>query len=99
MTLTQKFNDTSSFLYLRTGALVSEMLVSELLPIFNELISALYASKNFVNIETEEIKKLFNWMELFKTKRAADKISYDDEKQLGLDLQLAYDKFTKSLSK
>jgi hypothetical protein len=98
MNLTQKFNDTFSFLIVRTGA-TSEMIISDFLPIFNDLINALNSSRNLVNLETEEIKKLFIWMDLFKTKRAADKISLDDEKQLGLDVQFAYDKFTKSLSK
>ncbi len=98
MHLTQKFNDISSYLYVRTGA-TSEMLISDLLPILNELINALYSSRNFVNVEIDEIKRLFIWMDNFRNKRAADKISFDDEKQLGLDLQLAYDKFTKSLSK
>lgn len=97
MNLTQKFNDTFSFLCVRTGS--SEMLISEVFPLFNDLISALNASKNLVNLENDEIKKLFLWMDMFKNKRAADKITLDDEKQLGLDLQLAYDKFTKSLSK
>lgn len=98
MNLTQKFNDTFSFLMVRTGA-TTEMLISDLLPIFNDLINALYSSKNIVNLDTEEIKKLFTWMELFRNKRAVDKISLDDEKQLGLDVQFAYDKFTKSISK
>ena len=97
MNLTQKFNDTFSFLCVRTGT--SEMLISDLYPLFNDLINALTASKNLVNLETDEIKKLYFWMDVFKSKRAADKIELDDEKQLGLDLQLAYDKFTKSLSK
>jgi hypothetical protein len=97
MNLTQKFNDTNNFLYLRQGA-GTEMLISEVLPVLNDLTNALTSSKNVINIDVEEIKRLFNWMDMFRSKKAADKIGFDDEKQLGLDLLLAYEKFSKNLS-
>ncbi len=39
----------------------TEMLISEVYPYFNELMSAIIEAKNIINNDTEEIKKLFNW--------------------------------------
>jgi hypothetical protein len=83
---------------MRAG-LTTELLVSEIFPFFNDLMNFINQSKNIINIESEEIKKLYNWMVLIRSKRAADKISLDDEKQILLDVQIAYDKVTKSLNK
>lgn len=94
--LTQKFNDLSNVLYLR-GGMTTEMLVSEIYPFLNELINGLYQAKNIINLECDEIQKLFNWMNIIKSKKAADKISLEDEKQISLDIQIAYDKVNKSL--
>jgi hypothetical protein len=94
--LTQKFNDLSNVLYLR-GGMTSEMLVSEIYPFLNELINGLYQAKNIINLDCDEIQKLFNWMNVIKSKKAADKISLEDEKQISLDIQIAYDKVNKSL--
>jgi hypothetical protein len=77
----------------------SELMVSEIFPFFNELINCIYQSKNIINIECEEIQKLINWMNSIKNKRAADKINLEDEKQILLDVQIAYDKVNKSLNK
>lgn len=98
MNLVQKFNDCNSFLYVRSGS-ESEMLISEIYPFFSELISALVSCQNLLNMDVEEIKKIYQWNDLFKNKRAADRVSADDEKQLQFDIQLAYDKINKLLSK
>lgn len=99
MNLTQKFNDCSSYLYIRLGNCTTELLVSEIYPIYGELISALNACQNLLDMNVEEIKKIYVWNDMFKNKRAADKISADDEKQLLFDIQLAYDKISKTLNK
>lgn len=96
MNLTQRFNDISSYLSLRPG-MNCEMLASEIYPFLNDLINSLNAAKNIVNLESEEIQKLFNWMNIIRSKKAADKIFLDDEKQISLDIQIAYDKVHKSL--
>ena len=98
MNLTQKFNDINSFMYVRSGS-SSELLVSEIFPFFNELIGTLNSCQNLLNLEIDEIKKIYIWNDSFKNKRAADKISSDDEKQLQFDIQLAYDKISKVLAK
>lgn len=98
LNLTQKFNDMANFLYMRAGQ-TTELLVSEIFPFFNDLINFVNQSKNIINIESEEIKKLYDWIVLIRSKRAADKISLDDEKQILLDVQIAYDKVNKSLNK
>jgi len=77
--------------------MTTEMLVSEIYPFMNELINGLYQAKNIINLECDEIQKLFNWMNIIKSKKAADKISLEDEKQISLDIQIAYDKVNKSL--
>jgi hypothetical protein len=77
----------------------SELLISEIFPFFNELMNCINQSKHIINIECEEIQKLVNWMSVLKNKRAADKISFEDEKQISLDVQIAYDKVNKSLNK
>lgn len=77
----------------------TEMLVSDIHPFFNELIGALNSSRNIINVDQEEIRKLYGWMDIIKNKRAADKVNRDDEKQLLLDVQIAYDKVNKLLSK
>jgi hypothetical protein len=77
----------------------TELLVSEIFPFFNELMNYVNQSKNIINLDVEEIQKLFYWMNFIKTKRAADKISLDDEKQILLDVNIAYDKVTKLLNK
>lgn len=94
--LTQKFNDLSNVLYLR-GGMTTEMLVSEIYPFLNELINGLLQAKNIINLDCDEIQRLFNWMNVVKSKKAADKISLEDEKQISLDIQIAYDKVNKSL--
>ena len=38
-------------------------------------------------------------MNIIRTKRAADKITIEDEKQILLDVQIAYDKVNKLLNK
>ena len=98
MNLTQKFNDCSSFLYVRLGS-NTELLISEIYPIFGELTSALNSCQNLIDTNVEEVKKIYFWNDFFKNKRAADKVSADDEKQLQFDIQLAYDKICKNLSK
>jgi hypothetical protein len=98
MNLTQKFNDCNSYLYVRSSC-TTELLVSEIYPIYGELISALNSCQNLLDINVEEIKKIYIWNEMFKNKRAADKISADDEKQLQFDIQVAYDKISKTLNK
>ena len=55
--------------------------------------------KNIISIECEEIQKLLNWMNVIRNKRAADKITIEDEKQILLDVQIAYDKVNKLLNK
>ena len=77
--------------------MTSEMLVSEIYPFMNELINGLHQAKNIISLECDEIQKLFNWMNTIKSKKAADKISLEDEKQISLDIQIAYDKVNKSL--
>ncbi len=96
--LTQKFNDIANFLYMRTGQ-TAELLVSEIFSFFNELINCISQCKNIISLECEEIQKLLNWMSVIRNKRAADKISLEDEKQILLDVQIAYDKVNKLLNK
>lgn len=83
---------------MRTGQ-TSELLVSEIFTFFNELITSINQCKNIISLEIEEIQKLFNWIHIIKSKRAADKISLEDEKQILLDVQIAYDKVNKLLNK
>ncbi len=83
---------------MRTGQ-STELLISEIFPFFNELMNCINQSKSIINIECEEIQKLVNWMSTIRNKRAADKISNEDEKQILLDVQIAYDKVNKSLNK
>jgi hypothetical protein len=83
---------------MRTGQ-TTELLISEIFPFFNELMSCINQSKSIINIECEEIQKLITWMSIIRNKRAADKISMEDEKQILLDVQIAYDKVNKSLNK
>lgn len=75
----------------------AEMLANEIYPFLNDLINSLNAAKNIVNLESDEINKIFQWMNTIRSKKAADKISLDDEKQISLDIQIAYDKVNKSL--
>jgi hypothetical protein len=77
----------------------SELLISEIFTFFNELITCINQSKQIINIECEEIQKLLQWMSIIRNKRAADKISFEDEKQILLDVQIAYDKVNKALNK
>jgi hypothetical protein len=83
---------------MRTGA-STELLVSEIFTFFNELINCVSQCKNIIPIDCEEIQKLLGWMNMIKSKRAADKISLEDEKQVLLDVQIAYDKVNKLLNK
>lgn len=83
---------------MRTGQ-TTELMISEIFPFFNELMSCINQSKSIINIECEEIQKLVSWMSIIRNKRAADKISMEDEKQILLDVQIAYDKVNKSLNK
>lgn len=76
-----------------------ELLISDIILLFTELVNCIFQAKNIINIEWEEIQKLLNWMSSFKNKKAADKILSDDEKQILLDVQIAYDKVNKSLNK
>ena len=73
------------------------MLVKEIHPYMNDLINYLIQAKNIINLECDEIKKMFNWMNVLKSKRASDMISREDENQISLDIQIAYDKVNKSL--
>jgi len=77
----------------------TELIVSEIFSFFNELINCINQCKNIISIECEEIQKLLNWMNIIRTKRAADKITIEDEKQILLDVQIAYDKVNKLLNK
>ncbi len=88
----------ANFLYMRAGQ-TTEMLVSDIFPFFNELMNYLNSCKNIINLDTEEIQKLYQWNNIIRSKRAADKISLDDEKQILLEVQIAYDKVNKLLNK
>jgi hypothetical protein len=77
----------------------TELIVSEIFSFFNELINCINQCKNIISIECEEIQKLLNWMNVIRNKRAADKITIEDEKQILLDVQIAYDKVNKLLNK
>jgi hypothetical protein len=83
---------------MRTGQ-TTELMISEIFPFFNELMTCINQSKHIINIECEEIQKLLQWMNVIRSKRAADKINGEDEKQILLDVQIAYDKVNKSLNK
>lgn len=76
---------------------MTDMLVKEIHPYMNELINYLMQAKNIVNLECDEIKKMFNWMNFLKSKKASDAISREDENQIALDIQIAYDRVNKSL--
>jgi glutathionyl-hydroquinone reductase len=86
----------SNFLCLREGQ-QADMLVKEIHPYMNELITYLNQAKNIINLDSDEIKKMFNWMNFLKSKKASDMISREDENQIALDIQIAYDKVNKSL--
>lgn len=86
----------SNFLCLREGQ-QTDMLVREIHPYMNELITYLNQAKNIINLDSDEIKKMFNWMNFLKSKKASDMISREDENQIALDIQIAYDKVNKSL--
>jgi len=83
---------------MRTGQ-TTELLVSEIFTFFSELINCINQCKNIIPIEHEELQKLLQWMNFIRSKRAADKISLEDEKQILLDVQIAYDKVNKLLNK
>jgi hypothetical protein len=76
-----------------------EMTVSDILIYFNDLCYIISQCKNVLNNELDEIKRLFNWNNMLKSKKAIDKISFEDEKQLKFDINQAYDKVTKLLNK
>jgi glutathionyl-hydroquinone reductase len=86
----------SNFLCLREGQ-ETDMMIKEIHPYMNELINYLIQAKNIVNLESDEIKKMFNWMNFMKSKKASDVFSREEENQIGLDIQIAYDKVNKSL--
>lgn len=77
----------------------TELVISEIFPFFNELLNVVNQSKNIIDVECEEIQKLYQWMNYFRSKRAAEKINLEDEKQILLDVQIAYDKVNKLLNK
>lgn len=97
--MTQKFNDVANFFFMRQGQ-TAELLVSEIFTFFNDLINCVSSCKNVISVESvEELQKLFFWMNFLKSKKASDKISLEDERQMLLDVQIAYDKVNKLLNK
>jgi hypothetical protein len=84
---------------MRGDAPSMEMTISDVLLYFNDLCYIISQCKNILNNELEEIKRLFNWNNFLKSKKAIDKISLEDEKQLKFDISQAYDKVTKLLNK
>ncbi len=97
--MTQKFNDVANFFFMRQGQ-TTELLVSEIFTFFNDLINCMSACKNVITVEAvEELQKLYIWMNTLKGKKASDKISLEDERQMLLDVQIAYDKVNKILNK
>lgn len=75
------------------------MLIGEFFQSLNDLICSLHSCQNVIDIEAEEIKKIYGWNDNFKIKRAADKLSKEEEKQLRFDIQLAYSRISKLLNK
>lgn len=76
-----------------------EMTVSDISIYFNDLCYIITQCKNVLNNEQDEIRRLFIWNNTLKGKKAIDKISFEDEKQLKFDITQAYDKVTKLLNK
>lgn len=97
--LTQKFNDVYNLFAIRSGQSSTEMTVSDISLYFNDLCYLVLECKNVVNNEMDEIQRLFKWNNFLKSKKAYDKISAEDEKQIGHDINIAYDKIIKLLDK
>ena len=86
-TLTQRLNDISNFIFVKSENSFS---VSDLLPFFYDLISAIYSAKNIISIENDDIKKILNWYFNLKQRKAADIFDPNEVKQIDSDVKMAY---------
>lgn len=76
-----------------------QFLISDVAPFFYDLVTCLSQSKNLLPLDSDEFKKMFYWSTFIRSKKASDVISQEDEKQMALDVQLAFGAMSKILNK
>jgi hypothetical protein len=93
----QVFNDISNTLIIAQSN-QNTMIVSDINGLFNELASLLQKVRNIINLEHPDIKKLLDFNLKLRSRKAADKIEDDEQKQIESDVKIAFQTFNKMLS-
>ena len=93
----QIFNDISNTFYIAQSN-QNPMIVSDINGLFNELYSLLQKVRNIINLENPDIKKLLDFNLKLRSRKAADKIEDDEQKQIESDVKIGFQTFNKMLS-
>ena len=96
-TIIQVFNDISNTFFIAQSN-QNTMIVSEINGLFNELSSLLQKVRNIINLENPDIKKLLDFNIKLRSRKAADKIEDDEQKQIESDVKIGFQTFNKMLS-
>lgn len=95
--LTQKFNDISSMLTMNISN-ENQGVISDFYQYSSDFDSALYECRNLIPLDEPSIKKAIEWNSKIKNRNANDILTLDEEKQMSLDIQKAYDSFNRIIN-
>ena len=95
--LNQRFNDVSNVFSLKVDT--GNLMIGDFLPIYSDLISALNKCKSLFPANLPDVMKLFEWYNIIKSRKAADFITNEEEQQIKLDVNVAYETINRILSK
>lgn len=97
MELNQRFNDTSNIFNLRYGQ-EGQIMIGDITQIYSDLINCINKCKSLIPPNLPDVKKLMDWYAIIKSRKAADFISVEEEQQIKLDINVAYETINRILS-
>ena len=98
MDLNQRFNDISNMFNLRYGGDQGQLIIGDITQIYSDLIICLQKCKGLIPNNLPDVQKLMNWYNIIKSRKAADVITDEEEKQIKLDINVAYETIQRILN-
>lgn len=97
MELIQRFNDLSSMFFMRTGA-EGQIMIGDITQIYSDLINSMNKCKSLIPPNLSDVNKLYDWYNIIKSRKAADFITTEEEQQIKLDVNVAYETINRILN-
>lgn len=97
MELAQRFSDISNLFFLKPDPSVCVM-IGDITPLFSDLVNCLNKCSSIFPPNIPDIMKVFQWFNVIKSRKAAEFLTREEEEQIKLDLNVAYETIQKYLN-